>query len=92
MILPCDDLILRAEASQRQAGANINKYADGERVYTTYSVERALSDFIECEIHLHLQLESSKSHLHSKHDWSMHGAFQCMDVTREGFLNYRNIQ
>jgi len=47
MILPCDDLILRAEASQRQAGANINKYADGERVYTTYSVERALSDFIE---------------------------------------------
>lgn len=54
MILPCDDLILRAEASQRQAGANINKYADGERVFTTYSVERAICDFLEAEIHLHL--------------------------------------
>ena len=47
MILPCDDLVLRAEASQRHAGANINRYADGERVFTSYTVERALSDFLE---------------------------------------------
>jgi hypothetical protein len=60
MVLPCDDLVLRAEASQRHAGANINRYADGERVFTSYSVERALSDFLEKEIHLHLQLESLK--------------------------------
>jgi Ca2+-binding EF-hand superfamily protein len=92
MVLPCDDLVLRAEASQRQAGAHVNRYAEGERVYTSYSVERALSDFLEQEIHLHLQLESLKCQLHSKFDWNMHNAFACVDVTREGFLNYRNIQ
>lgn len=30
--------------------------------------------------------------MHSKFDWSMHNAFSTVDVTREGFLNYRNIQ
>ena len=92
MTLPCDDLVLRAEASQRQAGQNINRYADGERVFTSYTVERGLSDFLEREIHLHLQLESLKHQLQSKFDWNLHSAFQCVDTTREGFLSYRNIQ
>lgn len=92
MALPCDDLVLRAEASQRQAGQNINSYADGERVFTSYTVERGLSDFLEREIHLHLQLESLKHQLQSKFDWNLDSAFQCVDTTREGFLSYRNIQ
>ena len=60
-------------------------------MFTTFSVERGISDFLEAEIHLHLQLESLKSQLQSKNDWSLHAAFQALDVTREGFLNYRNI-
>ena len=91
MILPCDDLNLRAEAAQRQAGRTITQYKNGERIFMSYAIERGLCDFLETEIHLNCQLESLKMGLVSSIDWNLHLAFQAVDTTRDGFLNYRNI-
>lgn len=98
MILPCDNLTLRSVASQRPAGSNIAAVQDGpghvpvERVFMSYTVERQLTDFFAAEIDLHLRLDAMKRQLHSKHDWNLHTAFATVDTTRDGHLNYRNIQ
>jgi hypothetical protein len=60
MILPCDNLFLRSEVSQRPVGHNIREYENGERVFISFTVERNISDFFEREIEFHLTLERVK--------------------------------
>jgi hypothetical protein len=55
------------------------------------SVERGLTDFLEREINLHLKTESIKIQMKGRYDWNLNAAFNCCDVTQEGFLNGRNI-
>lgn len=55
MVLPCDNLHLRSEASQRMSG----KY-DPRMGRLPPSVERGLTDLLEREINLHLKTESIK--------------------------------
>ena len=57
MILPCDNLFLRSEVSQRPVGHNIKEYENGERVFISFTVERNISDFFERETEFHLTLE-----------------------------------
>ena len=56
------------------------------------TVERALTDFLEREINLHLKSESLKIQIKGRYDWNLNSAFNCCDTTNEGFLNTRNIQ
>ena len=54
MILPCDNLMLRSEASQREPkGLN----SDG---HLNYPVEKLLGQFFEQEVGLHVRLEDTK--------------------------------
>lgn len=87
MILPCDNLHLRSEASQRMTG----KY-DPRMGRLPPSVERGLTDFLEREINLHLKTEGIKINMKGRFDWNLNAAFSCCDTTQEGYLNGRNIQ
>jgi Ca2+-binding EF-hand superfamily protein len=87
MILPCDNLHLRSEASQRMTG----KY-DPRMGRLAPSVERSLTDFLEREINLHLKTEGIKVNMKGRYDWNLNAAFSCCDTTQEGYLNGRNIQ
>lgn len=86
MLLPCDNLQLRSEASQRQASA----VQPGQRLPN--NVEKTLTEFLERELNMHLKLESQKQQLHSKHDWNARTAFAMCDVSQEGYLSHRSIQ
>lgn len=70
MILPCDNLILRSDAAQRQSGRFDPR---GGRLASP--VEVCLVDFFEREINLHLKLEAMKLHILSRHDWNSQVAF-----------------
>lgn len=52
MLLPCDNLQLRSEASQRPATA----VQPGRRL--SNNVEKTLTEFLERELNMHLKLES----------------------------------
>ena len=71
MVLPCDNLVLRADAAQRQTGRFDPR---GGRLNSP--VEVSLVDFFEREINLPLKLEAMKLHLLSRHDWNTQVAFQ----------------
>jgi hypothetical protein len=63
-----------------------------ERVFMTYTVERQLTDFFSAEVEFHLRAEALKRALLERSDWNLHVAFQTVDTTRDGHLNYKNIQ
>ena len=87
MVLPCDNLVLRSEASQRQTGL-YNPMAGR----LSQVVERGLCDFIEREIILHLKIESIKNQLLMRFDWNPNVAFQSCDANHEGFITYKSLQ
>lgn len=87
MILPCDNLVLRADAAQRQTGRFDPR---GGRLGSPLEV--ALVDFFEREINLHLKLETMKLHLMSRHDWNTQVAFQMCDCHSEGTLSHKSLQ
>lgn len=86
MILPCDNLLLRSEASQREP------LGLGPEGTLSPQVERLLAQFIEQEVGLHTKLDQLKTQLHGRFDWNLSNAFNVLDQTHEGFLNYRNLQ
>lgn len=86
MVLPCDNLLLRSEASQREP---LGLSAEGT---LSPQVERLLAQFFEQEVSLHVKLDQLKTDLHGRFDWNIHSVFNVLDQTHEGFLNYRNIQ
>lgn len=86
MILPCDNLQLRSEASQREP---ISLQPNGR---LNEQVEKYLTDFFEQEVQFHSSLFNLKQELHTRFDWNMRDAFNYIDVTQDGFINHRNIQ
>jgi hypothetical protein len=85
MVLPCDNLNLRSECSQREPRG---RQASGR---LPEHVEHHLSEFLVKEISLHLSIEMIKRNLHQRHDYNIVDVFNAIDVTHDGFLNYRNI-
>jgi hypothetical protein len=69
MILPCDDLRLRSEASQRHP-----KGLD-DQGRLPEPVERMMVEFLEKEISLHMRMEVMKHELNSRFDWNISSAF-----------------
>lgn len=55
-------------------------------------VERALTEFIEREINLHLRVEAIKNELLLRFDWNTHAAFQNCDANHEGFINHNSLK
>lgn len=86
MVLPCDNLHLRSDASQREPRGLSN---EGR---LTEQLERLLTDFLEKEIALHLRLENMKAQITTRFDWNPSDVFNAVDITHDGFLNHRNIQ
>jgi Ca2+-binding EF-hand superfamily protein len=86
MVLPCDNLMLRSEASQREP---LGLDARGA---LSPQVERLLANFFEGEVGLHSKTDRLKTELHSRFDWNPSSVFNFMDATHDGFLNYRNLQ
>ena len=62
MVLPCDNMLLRSDASQRPTIP-----CHGSRL--PENVELALADFMERELNMHIKLELMKQHLLDRHDW-----------------------
>jgi len=85
MILPCDNLQLRSEASQREPRG---KMASGR---LPEHVEHLLSEFVMREVSLHLRMETIKGNLDKRHDYNIVDVFNAVDTTHDGFLNHRNI-
>ena len=82
VMLPCDDLVLRAAVSQRQS-------TDCPRSQMlNCTVERELAFLIEKEIEYHINVEKSKRELISRYDWSIGEAFAKLDCMRHSFLSY----
>lgn len=86
MVLPCDNLVLRSEASQREP---LGLDASGQ---LGQQVERLLAQFFEQEVDLHVKMDQLKAQMHGRFDWSISNIFNCLDATHEGFLSYSNIQ
>jgi hypothetical protein len=84
MVLPCDNLLLRSEASQRPT-----RTTDNNRL--AFEVERALADFLEREVSMHVKLEVIKQQMIHRPDYTNLNAFNCIDCTNEGVLTHRNI-
>jgi Ca2+-binding EF-hand superfamily protein len=86
VMLPCDDLVLRAEVSQRQS-------RDCPRTHMlNCTVERELAFLLESEIDYHVCIERAKQDLTARYDWSCMQAFETVDKHRERFLGYQNVQ
>ena len=86
MILPCDNLHLRSEASQKEPSG---KLPIGQ---LTGPVERLLVDFLEKEVSFHMRLEMYKVQIQQRFDFTPLNAFNVIDVTQDGYLNYSNIK
>ena len=85
-MLPCDDLVLRAEVSQRQS-------RDCPRTHMlNCTVERELAFLFESEIEYHVCIERAKQDLTARYDWSCMQAFETVDKHHERFLGYQNVQ
>lgn len=57
----------------------------------SYDIERALADFIEREVSMHVKLEVIKQSMIHCFDYTNLNAFNCIDCTNEGVLTHRNI-
>ena len=86
-ILPCDDQNLRGDACARKTYPIDIKH--GKRLYPT--VEKTMADYFEREINLHIKLEMMKNALLKIPDWNFRGAFNLIDVQREGEINHFNL-
>ena len=85
MILPCDNLRLRSEASQREPKRQSNTGR------LEMHLESLLVEFMERELSLHTYMENLKGLLQQRHDWNIVDVFNAIDTTQDGFLNHRNI-
>lgn len=86
MLLPCDDAILRAAASQRPT------YQISRSESLPMRVERALSQVLIRELKLHLTIENHKRTLEQSYDYSIKNAFKCIDDWNFGYLDHKNLR
>ncbi len=85
-MLPCDDAVLRAAASQRQT-------LDVPRVeFLPMRVERALTQLLIKEIQLHLKAENQRRVLEQSYDFSAAGAFKAIDDWNYKYIDEKNLR
>ena len=51
-----------------------------------------LAEFLDREVSLHSSMAKLKMDLHSRRDFNLVDAFNTIDMTQDGFLNYNNIR
>jgi Ca2+-binding EF-hand superfamily protein len=85
LVLPCDNNVLRATATQRP-NTQINP---GD--FLTLDVERDLAALLVAEIELHRGSEKVKQQLESQPDYSSEAVYQCIDDWGYGFVDTRNL-
>lgn len=86
MILPCDNLLLRSEASQKEPNGKLPLGC------LPGLIERLLVDFLEKEVSFHMRLEKLRLNIQQRFDFNPINAFNVIDVTQDGYLNYSNIK
>ena len=85
VLLPCDDLYMRSEVTQR-------KSRDCPVTAMLCSaVERELAFLLEKEIEYHQQLEILKRDLLRRYDWTNQVAFNSVDSMRDGFFAFNSL-
>lgn len=92
MILPCDDLDLRAHAAQRSSSGNFDPSAHNK---LPIHLERTLAEFLEREIMLHSKTDQIKLAISEARDWSPREAFEMLyrlSTDYPGYISHRNIQ
>lgn len=87
-ILPCDNTLLRAFASQKQSLAYIRKV--GELLPDT--IERELTTLLVMELDLHRQTEPLKQELKCAKDFSEDSLIACLDSWGYGFIDPKSIK
>jgi Ca2+-binding EF-hand superfamily protein len=92
MVLPCDDMVLRSNVTQRETCANFDP-----RMHTRLplNIEKALTVFFEKEIELHAMIREQKRKISELPSWSPRAAFETLlryDSTYGDYLSHNNIQ
>lgn len=75
MVLPCDNLLLRSDASQREPRPR------DSRGYLNGQVEMILAEFLDREVSLHMSMEKLKQDMHTRRDFNLVDAFNTIDIT-----------
>ena len=86
LVLPSNDVALRAKVSQRQ------NYFVGPEDRLQSNVEFEMSRLIEKEIHYHVKIEIEKKQLEAMEDFNTVGAFSTLDTLSYGYLDFENIK
>ena len=86
MVLPMNNIALRAKVSQRQ------NYVVGENDRLQNNVEFELSRFFEKEIHYHVKIEIEKKALEAMEEFNTVSLFTVIDNRNFGFLDFENIK
>ena len=85
VILPCDDLYIRSVVTQRPS------YDCGRTDRLKYTVEKQIANLLQMEIEYHRAIEIKKYELKGMFDWTDTKAFQSVDSTRKGCMDFNNI-
>ena len=86
MVLPMNNIALRAKVSQRQ------NYAVGGNDRLQNNVEFELSRLFEKEIHYHVKIEIEKKALEAIEEFNTVAVFSVIDQRNFGFLDFENIK
>ena len=86
LVLPSNDVALRARVSQRQNYS----IAPGEKMQS--NVEFELSRLFEKEIHYHVKVEIEKKQLEIMEDFNTVGVFSILDALNYGYLDFEQIK
>jgi hypothetical protein len=86
MVLPLNNIALRAKVSQR-----LNYQVTGKDRLQT-NVEFELSRLFEKEIHYHVKIEIEKKALEALEEFNTVGIFTVIDNRGFGFLDFENIK
>eukprot|EP00349_Pseudokeronopsis_sp_Brazil_P009930 CAMPEP_0202979232 /NCGR_PEP_ID=MMETSP1396-20130829/85442_1 /ASSEMBLY_ACC=CAM_ASM_000872 /TAXON_ID= /ORGANISM="Pseudokeronopsis sp., Strain Brazil" /LENGTH=137 /DNA_ID=CAMNT_0049718571 /DNA_START=251 /DNA_END=664 /DNA_ORIENTATION=- len=86
VLLPCEDPLLRAAATQRP-----NRRVKATE-YLSMRVERALTHLLVREVKIQIEAENLKRTLEQRYDFSVQGAFKCMDDWNYGYVDKANLK
>lgn len=86
MLLPCEDPVLRAAATQRP-NVELKKTE-----FLPMRVERALTQLLVREISLHIKAENLKRTLEQSYDYSPQGVFRCVDDWNYSYIDKNNLK
>jgi Ca2+-binding EF-hand superfamily protein len=86
ILLPCDNAVLRADASQRPT------FRIGKCDMLPVRVEQSLTTLLLREVKLQIKVENIKRVLESSYDFNIQAAFKVIDDWSYGYLDSRNLR